>query len=156
MKTYLIDGNNVLRAEKNWDKLFKEDTERAKDLLVQKVIDFLRDRDNRAIIFLDGFNFVHSHQKVSKNVEVKYAKNKTADETILITIEKQKNKRNLIIVTNDIELKNKAKLNECQVMSSKDFIQKLDKTKFPSKNSEKPDPINDDINYWLNEFNRHD
>lgn len=156
MKTYLIDGNNVLRADKNWNKLFFEDPERAKDLLIQKVVDFLRDRNNRAIIFFDGFNFVHSHTKISKNVEIKHAKNKTADETILITIEKQTNKKNLIIVSNDLELRSKVKLYQCQIKSSEDFIKELNEKKNLSEKIDKPDLTNDDIKYWLKIFGGDD
>ena len=156
MKTYLIDGNNVLRADKTWNKLFLEEPERAKDLLIQKVVDFLRDKNNRAIIFFDGFNFVHSHTKISKNVEIKHAKNKTADETILITIEKQTNKKNLIIVSNDLELRSKAKLYQCQIKSSEDFIKELNKSKNLSEKIDKPDLTNDDIKYWLKIFGGDD
>jgi len=156
MKIYLIDGNNVLRADKNWNQLFLEDPERAKNLLVQKVVDFLRDRNNKAIIFFDGFNFIHSHTKVSNKVEIKHAKNKTADETILITIEKHTNKKNLIIVSNDLELRNKAKLYQCQIESSEDFIKDLHKAKTSSGNLDKPDSKGEDLNYWLRVFGEGD
>lgn len=154
MKTYLIDGNNVIRAEKEWNKLFLEDPEKAKNLLVQKVIDYFSNKNNNAIIFFDGFNFIHSHSKVSRNVEIKHAKNKTADETILITIEKHINKKNLIIVSNDQALRNKARLYQCGVESSEDFIIKLHNQKFFSGEDSKPEPTPDEINELLNLFKR--
>lgn len=154
MKTYLIDGNNVIHAENNWEKIFFEDPERAKNLFVQKVVDHFRNKNNKAIIFFDGFNFVHSHSKVSKNVEVKHAKNKTADETIIITIEKSKNKKNLIVVSNDLGVIKKSKLLLCTHKSSEDFIKELNRSYFKSYGSEKPDPTNEEKEFWIKIFNQ--
>lgn len=155
MLTYLIDGNNVLRANPEWEKVFKENPENAKDYFVQKVVDYFKDKKNQATIFFDGFNFFHSFSKVSNNVSIKHAKNKTADETILITIEKSKNPKNLVIVTNDIPLSKKAKLYQCRLISSSEFINMLTSTNTGSK--DKPDELSkSDIDYWLRIFREND
>lgn len=155
MLTYLIDGNNVLRANPEWEKVFKENPENAKDYFVQKVVDYFKDKKNQATIFFDGFSFVHSFSKISNNVSIKHAKNKTADETILITIEKSKNPKNLVIVTNDIPLSKKAKLYQCRLISSSEFINMLTSTNTKSK--DKPDELSkSDIDYWLRIFREND
>lgn len=151
MKTYLIDGNNVLRSNTDMKKLFEEDSERAKDLLIQKVVDHFKDSNNKITIFFDGFSFVHSFSNVSHNVSVKHAKNKTADDTILITIEKSKNTRNIIVVTSDLEVQKKAKVRLCEVMSSDEFIKKLSTRRVSS--GEKPDkPTTREIEEWTRIF----
>ncbi len=155
MRTYLIDGNNVIHTEKDWEKIFLEDPERAKNLLVQKVVDYFQDKNNNAIIFFDGFNFIHSHSRRSRNVEIKHAKNKTADETILITIEKSKNTRNLIVVSNDAEVIRKAKLFQCSQKSSEEFIRELIRSNKSSDGSEKPNPTNSEIEDWLKFFEQN-
>lgn len=155
MRTYLIDGNNIIHAEKDWEKIFFEDPEHAKNLLVQKVVDYFRDKNNNAIIFFDGFNFVHSHSKVSRNVEIKHAKNRTADETILITIEKSKNKKNLIVVSNDLEVIKKAKLYLCIHKSSEEFIRELNRSSKFSDGSEKPNPTKTEIEDWIKIFEQN-
>ncbi len=154
MLFYLIDGNNVIRANNEWDKMFIKDPENMKNLFIQKVTDHFKHTKNKVTIFFDGFSFVHSFSKVSNNVNVKYAKNKTADETILVTIEKTANKKNLVVVTNDIPLSNKAKLYQCRLISANDFISMIN-----SKNKvdqDKPEELNkSEIEYWLKLFEQN-
>lgn len=155
MLIYLIDGNNVIRANPEWDRMFLDNKENAKNYFVQKVVDYFKDKKNQATIFFDGFTFVHSFSKVSNNVSIKHAKNKTADETILITIEKSKNPKNLVIVTNDNSLISKAKLFQCRHISSNDFINKITLKKGSTK--DKPEELSkSDIEYWLRLFNSND
>lgn len=152
MLTYLIDGNNVIHANPDWEKTFNENPENAKNYLIQKVVDFFRDTKNQATIFFDGFTFVHSFSKISNNVSIKHSKNKTADETILITIEKSKNRKNLVVVTNDVPLSSKAKLYQCRIISANDFIKNLTTPKKSS--SDKPEQLSkSEIEYWLRLFN---
>lgn len=155
MRTYLIDGNNVIHAEKNWEKIFFEEPESAKNLLVQKVVDYFQDKNNNAIIFFDGFNFIHSHSRISRNVEIKHAKNKTADETILLTIEKSKNAKNLIVVSNDVEVIKKAKLFQCAHKSSEEFIREINSSNSSSEGLEKPTPTNSELKYWIDLFEKN-
>lgn len=151
MRIYLIDGNNVIHSNPEWKKLFDEDKERSKNLLVQKVVDHFKDSKNKATIFFDGFNFVHSFSNVSHNVSIKHAKNKSADETIVITIEKLQNPRNLVVITSDVELQRKARLRYSTVISSEDFIKQLDNRKVT--NLEKPDELSkNEVNEWLKLF----
>lgn len=153
MKQYLIDGNNIIHSNPNWKVIFDEDKERAKNLLVQKVVNHFKDSKNKITIFFDGFNFNHSFTNVSYNVSIKHAKNKTADETILITIEKSQNPRNLVVITTDLELQRKAKLWGCKVVSSEEFIEQLDKHE--NTNLEKPDELSmNEMNEWLRIFNQ--
>ncbi len=153
MKEYLIDGNNVIHSNIEWKKLFDEDKERSKNLLVQKIVDHFKDSRNKATIFFDGFNFVHSHSNVSHNVSIKHARNKSADETILINIEKSQNPQNLIVITSDLELQRKARLRYCTVISSDDFIKQLENRKVT--NLEKPDELNkNEVKAWLKIFSQ--
>lgn len=151
MKQYLIDGNNIIHSNLDWKKIFDEDKERLKNLLVQKVVDHFKDSKNKITIFFDGFNFNHSFSNVSYNVSIKHAKNKTADETILITIQKSQNPRNLVVITSDSELRRKARLWGCTVISSEEFIRQLDNRK--NTNLEKPDELSkNEVNEWLKIF----
>lgn len=155
MLNYLIDGNNVIRANTEWDKMFIKNPENMKNLFIQKVIDYFKNTKNKATIFFDGFNFVHSFSKVSNNVSIKHAKNKTADETILITIEKSKNPKNLVVVTNDNSLIYKAKFFQCRQISSNEFINKITQRKESTK--DKPEELSkSEIEYWLKLFNSNE
>lgn len=155
MVIYLIDGNNVLRSNLEWNKLFEENPENAKDFFMQKLIDYFKDTKNQATVFFDGFKFTHSFSKLSSNVNIKHSKNKTADETILITIQKEKNKKNIVVVTNDIELGSKARLNQCKVISADEFVRNLSSAKKSDK--DKPENPNDsEIQYFLRLFERND
>lgn len=152
MLIYLIDGNNVIHEIPEWKKMFNEDAENAKDYLIQKVVDHFKDKKIEATIFFDGFKFNHSFSKISNNVSVKHAKNKTADETILLTIQKEKNKKNIVVVTSDNELIAKAKLYQCRVISSKEFIKSISRQ--VQSSMDKPIEINkSEIEYWLKLFN---
>ncbi|MCX8057296.1 MAG: NYN domain-containing protein [Ignavibacteria bacterium] len=152
MLTYLIDGNNVIRTNPDLNKVFLENPEDAKNYLINKVLDYFRNKNNKATIFFDGFNFIHSFTQISNNVSIKHAKDKTADEVILVTIEKSKNTKNLVIVTSDLALISKAKLYKCHVITSTEFLQKI----FNQKNKDefKPSDLSSsEINYWLRLFN---
>ncbi len=155
MLVYLIDGNNVIRANPDWNRLFIDNPENAKNYFVQKVVDYFKDKKNQATIFFDGFSFVYSFSKVSNNVSIKHAKNKTADETILITIEKSKNPKNLVIVTNDVPLSSKAKLYQCRLISSDEFINMLASKNVKSK--DKPEELSkSEYEYWLRIFRENE
>ncbi len=155
MLEYLIDGNNVIHAHHDWSKMFSDNQENAKNFFIQKVVDHFKDTGNKVTIFFDGFDFVHSFIKVSNNVNVKYAKNKTADETIIITIEKSKNKKRIVVVTNDLQLSNKARLYQCKLVSSNDFIDMINNKNI--KTSDKPDQLSkSEIEYWLRMFEKRE
>ncbi len=152
MLIYLIDGNNVIHEIPEWKKMFNEDAENAKDYLIQKVVDHFKNKKIEVTIFFDGFRFNHSFSKISNNVGVKHAKNKTADETILLTIQKEKNKKNIVVVTSDNELISKAKLYQCRVLSSKEFVRAISRQ--IQSAIDKPMEMNkSEIEYWLNLFN---
>ncbi len=151
MLIYLIDGNNVIRAHPEWERIFREDPGNAKNLIIQKIVNHFKDTRNEVTIFFDGFDFIHSFSKISNNVSIKHAKNKTADETILVTIEKSKNKKNLVIVSNDSELSTKARLHQCRVITSNEFIRSI-QSKITSKSDKPVDMLKSEIEYWLKLF----
>lgn len=151
MLEYLIDGNNVIHANREWAKMFSDNPENAKNFFIQKVVDHFKDTKNKVTIFFDGFKFVHSFTIVSNNVNVKYAKNKTADETIIITIEKSRNKKRIVVITNDLQLSNKARLYQCKLISSNEFINMISIKKEGANN--KPEQLSkSEVEYWLRMF----
>lgn len=151
MLFYLIDGNNVIRANPEWDRLFVSNPDNAKNYFVQKVVDYFRGKKNIVTIFFDGFSFDHSFTKVSNNVNLKHAKNKTADEIILITIEKTKNKKNIVVVTDDKSLSSKIKLYQCRLISSQEFIKSL--ISYENRDIKQHENLSkSEIEYWLRLF----
>ncbi len=119
---YIIDANNLagrleILKQENFDKK-----------LASLVIEFLKNKNNKAFLVFDSTDPNGDKITYNNNVDVIYAPRcehgNSADHKILEILEKQNNKDEIILVTDDIELKEKAKI--ISDKSSKNL--KLEKT----------------------------
>ncbi len=127
---YIIDANNLAGS---MDMLGEEDFDKK---LTNLIIEFLKNKNNMAFLVFDSAD-PYGDKVVYDNVEAIYAPRKeggdSADDKILEILKKQNRIDEIILVTDDIDLKNKAnkialeKLDNFKIEKTKKFIFKLDK-----------------------------
>lgn len=153
MKKFLIDGNNLINAHPKLKSIFQKNKDDARENLEIIINDFLLEKNNEATIFLDGFESQHSFYKRNKKLSIKYSKTKTADELIKRTIDNEKNKRILVVVSSDIEIMKYARLNGCDVYSSQAFIKHL-KREIGNATSDIKPSNTEDFEFFKELFNK--
>ena len=117
---YLLDGYNISNQLpiKSLDKL--EDQRK-------NLVSFIeRNRPqgsvrNKVTIVFDGRAGIE-YQQMSVSVEVVFSKDEIADNKIRSIVEKARNKKNIIVVTDDREIQYAVKANGAKVLSVKDFL----------------------------------
>ena len=91
----------------------------------EKLIAFVKNQErlfkHKVIIFFDGSNSFGSEDLSSKNCKVVFTYGGSADDAIIAFVIKHKNPRDIVVVTNDRELQNKAKANGCRIETNEQF-----------------------------------
>lgn len=119
MKHFIIDGNNLIgkmHELRNKDKQF-----------VREKTAFLLERyfsRHKAKVSLHFDGFADLPVKVS-GLKIKYSDSKTADEKIKQEIERSVNRKNIILISSDNNLKEFAKVCSCTVKNSEDFLNEI-------------------------------
>jgi predicted RNA-binding protein with PIN domain len=123
MRHYIIDGNNLIGKIGTLQHLQKKNKQSSREKLAFIIESyFLRKTNNKVSLHLDGFP--GGSIKV-QNIKIIYSGKKTADEEIKSQIEQEKNRRNLIVVSSDRNLKDFASVCGCDCMSSEDFARDI-------------------------------
>jgi len=118
MKTYLIDGNNLIHKMKSISAQQKKDPQGTRDTLAFKIDNYFINKKVKVVLFFDGFQNVPIKTTKTKII---YSEKITADEKIRKYIKKAENHRNIVVVTSDDEIKKFAKACSCSVINSEDF-----------------------------------
>ncbi|HUX92371.1 MAG TPA: NYN domain-containing protein [Ignavibacteriaceae bacterium] len=119
MKNYIIDGNNLIYKIKSFKKLLSNNNNQAtRDKLAFMIDDFFYGRKVNVTLHFDGYE---SMPVKLSNIKIVYSMNEKADAKIKRQIDSSKNPRNIIVVSSDLEIKNFARVNGCQVLSSNEF-----------------------------------
>jgi predicted RNA-binding protein with PIN domain len=122
----LIDGNNLIGKIKKLFNLQKKDGQAARSTLVLMLERNFEKNKQRVNLFFDGFENEAIPFSLGKIV---YSDKKTADEEIKLVIENSNSRRNLVVVSSDIEIINFAKSCGCGVILSEEFAKKLSSKK---------------------------
>ncbi|MDT3739653.1 MAG: NYN domain-containing protein [Candidatus Kapabacteria bacterium] len=121
MKTYIIDALNVIHISPNLRQLLNNSKENAVSALCSEISGYLKRYPSyKAMIIIDGA--AGNLNKYNQNISLIESQNNTADNKIKEIIEKSQNKSSFIVVSNDTEVYNYAKMNVVTVMTSTDFI----------------------------------
>ncbi len=125
MKTYLIDGNNVMHRLPSSKAKLKSDYSNACLSLVNSVKNYSsRYGSYRFVIFFDGFT-----ESVAANhpaIKLEWSFSKTADELIKVHISNNYEHSNFTLVSSDTELHNFSRLHSLEIISSDEFIKLID------------------------------
>jgi predicted RNA-binding protein with PIN domain len=150
MVHYIIDGNNVIGKVPELFKLQKSDKQRSREQLVYLLQRYFHNKKINLTLHFDGFANIPLPLSKGKII---YSENKTADSLIKENIERIKNRKNIILVTSDNELKNFGKACGCTIVSSKDFGKVLTKGSSIDEEKLRTEEIND-VEEWKRIFLR--
>lgn len=142
MKTYIIDGNNLIGKHSNLKNMHKKDSLAARENLIVFLESYFFDSKNVAYVHFDGFE---KDKIVSSKIKIIYSDNKSADEKIKSQIINSKNPKNLIIVTSDGNLIQFAKTNSCVIVKSEEFIRNIIGSKKKSVDEKNVEISNNEI-----------
>ena len=138
MLVYIIDGFNVVHKLSD----LRKSTSPQKDLIHYiKVKKLTGSKNNRVIVVFDGtpdFGFSE------KEFGVLYSMQRSADEVIIEKVVDMRNRSNVVVVTDDREIRDKVKAYGVRLLAAKEFI-------FPKKKNYKNDKKDSskDISYSL-------
>lgn len=125
MKKYIIDGNNLIGKIKLLSNLQKKDKQASREKLAHLVDRYFANKKIEVILNFDGF----ANQKISvSKVRLVYSDKISADDKIKKQIEAEKNKRNIIVISSDNNVREFAKVCGCEVISSEDFGKEITKS----------------------------
>ncbi|MDP3149206.1 MAG: NYN domain-containing protein [Ignavibacteria bacterium] len=147
MKTFLIDGNNLIGKIKTLFALQQKDKQSSREQLVFLLEKYFKNRKNKGIVYFDGFQ---STAVASNYIKIKYSQNQTADDIIREDISQTKNRKNLIVVSSDSALSNFARACSCEVIKSEVYFANY----LQSKTNESESGIIDKLNNRKDEFKK--
>lgn len=117
----IVDGYNVLMQMKLKEKKLENKRNRLIKILNQRHKMF-----GGITVVFDGKDEVEgSYIKQKSAVKVVYTKGESADDWIKSAIEKNKNPREIMLATDDREVRDFARMRGCKYISSPDFIEKI-------------------------------
>ena len=145
---YIIDGNNVIGKIPELVKLQKKDKQRAREQLVYLLHNYFHNKTIGLTLHFDGYENIPLCLSKGKIV---YSGKKPADYFIREHIEQTKNRRNLVLVSSDNELRNFGKACGCKIIYSEDFGKQLAKGKTIDEEKLRTEDIND-VEEWKRIF----
>ncbi len=117
----IVDGYNVLMQMALKEKTLEGKRKRFLSMLNKRHRIF----EGIAVIFDGKAEVDDSYRRENLDIRVVYTKDESADDYIKSTIEKSKNPKTIVVATDDRELKDFAKMYDCQLISSQDLINKI-------------------------------
>jgi len=155
-QTYIIDGYNLgFKIPAIAEKIKSGQTELAVRQIVSKVQSMVKGNAGSVIIVFDGKYGNRNSVQGSGLIKIKFTrKPKIADDEIREMIRNRKPKELLTIVSSDNEIRFTAQDHGVKVLRSEEFLKSFKdrKAKHAGESSEKPDPGEVDIDYWLDQF----
>jgi predicted RNA-binding protein with PIN domain len=142
MRHYIIDGNNLIGKIGTLQKLQKKNKQSSREKLAFILESyFLGKPNNRVSLHYDGF----AGQSINvQNIRIIYSGKKTADDEMKFQIEQEKNRRNLIIVSSDLNLKEFARVCGCGWKACEDFSKEIFNSSLEDEEQKKIDEMNND------------
>ncbi len=117
----IVDGYNVLMQ-----MALKEQTLEGKRKHFLSILNKRHRIFGGVMVVFDGKEEVDDfYRRENLDIRVVYTKNESADDYIKSTIEKSKNPKTIVLATDDRELKDFARMHECQLIASQDLIHKI-------------------------------
>ena len=142
MLHYIIDGNNLIGKISHLQKLQNKNKQSSREKLAFILESyFAGKRNNKISLHYDGFE----GQTIRvQNIKIIYSGKRIADDEIKSQIEHEKNSRNLIVVSSDLNLKEFARVCGCGWRSCEDFSRELINTSPEDEEKKKIDEMNND------------
>lgn len=124
MNHYIIDGNNLIGKITNLSKLQKKDKQSARERLVFMLDRYFAKFKYSVSLHLDGYP---GERLSSTKMKIFYSEKLTADEKIKNQINSTAARKNITLVTSDMNLTDYARVCGCKVVSSESFVSMIEK-----------------------------
>jgi predicted RNA-binding protein with PIN domain len=145
MITFLLDGNNLIGKDINLKKIQQKDKFAVRSKLAFNVENYFRGKNNNVLIFFDGYET----EEIKTRQMIIYSGNKTADHFIKLQIDKSVSRKNITLVTSDLNLQEYGKVNSCKIISSEDFLKLIS-----PKNKSYEEEAKEDLNFNVEEYKK--
>ncbi len=140
MKHFIIDGNNLIGKMKDLQSLQRNNKQASREKLAVILERYFVKKKAKITLHFDGF--ANEPINVSK-LKIIYSENRTADDIIKNQIENSNNRKNLIVVTSDNNLREFARVCSCEVIKSEEFVKLLSTSQNENEENEKILSMND-------------
>jgi predicted RNA-binding protein with PIN domain len=140
----IVDGYNVIRADPRLQSLERVSLEHAREVLVQTLASSPRLATDHVLVVFDGRFGARGHvhaSRLGRVVTVFSAQGQTADEVIVAEARNLAGRGQVVVVSNDIELRERCRSAGCAVSGSENLLQQLPGRSAPTP----PDPGEDEI-----------
>ncbi|NWF91102.1 MAG: NYN domain-containing protein [Ignavibacteriaceae bacterium] len=122
MKKYIIDGNNLIGKIRSLSILQSKDKQASREKLAFLIDRYFTNKKAEVSLHFDGF----VNNKINTpRINLIYSNELSADERIKKQIESVLNRRNLIVISSDNNLKEFAKVCGCKCIQSEEFGKEL-------------------------------
>lgn len=124
----IVDGYNVIRADPRLQSFERDALEKARDVLVRTLASSPRLVRDRITVVFDGTGGTrgHVHAHSVGRVRVLYsARGQSADEVIVREAGSLRATGQVIVVTNDIEVRDRCRAADCEVSGSENLLNQL-------------------------------
>ncbi len=151
---YLIDGNNVIgqraRGYENWYR----DKPAARRRFLEELAELVSRKRLRLAVVFDGAEDAHFPDGSSfRSVKVFYARaGSDADSRIVDLVERERNRKGLVVVTSDNALARRVRVCGVRVIRSGEFRRLLDEAGQVSNRPAEPSIQPEDLPHWLRYF----
>ena len=157
MNKIIIDGYNMIHRVPKLNQFLEKSLERARHELILLLKSYLVRAKVQIILVFDGqYSFLGTFEdNPNSKLEVIFSKHPMkADPLIKAMIDKEKNKKTLTLVSDDVDIVNHARGQGTQVLSPVDFYHRIEKRIYKNELHNKYD-INlteEEIAEWLEIF----
>jgi predicted RNA-binding protein with PIN domain len=159
MNKIIIDGYNLAHKHPQLSPWLKKgDTEKTIRLLINWLLQIPNAKSRQIILALDGKRGFFNEHNYSANIKLIFSqKPQTADDIIRNFIRNANNPSEITVVSSDNEIIYTAQDHGAKSIKSEIFIREQNKKPAAQKssstpNSEKYNPENIDVDYWLKQF----
>ncbi|MFN7945630.1 MAG: NYN domain-containing protein [Blastocatellia bacterium] len=147
---YLIDGNNVMGQRVGWHR----DKAAAQRRLLNDLARLAWAAKRRITVVFDGApNESFREGSAFRGVKILYARpGSDADTRIVEMVERERNRKNLTVVTSDNSLAARVRACGVRVMRAGELRRKLDELAAINETTNRTEPKLDEISDWLHYF----
>ena len=139
MRHYTIDGNNLIGKIKLLNQIQKKNKQQSREKLAYLLGSYFNKKKASVNLHFDGFE--NDAIRIS-GIKIIYSGSLTADEKIKSEIERNKNPKNIILVTSDSNLAEFGRVCSSQVIKSEEFASLLHLSNSSDEEQVKIDAIN--------------
>ena len=157
----IIDGYNVIYTDDRLRKIACRDIERARGEFLKALTAYVGAKRIQATVVFDGRGaLADTDAVIPGTLQVVYSpQGQTADDLIIATLKRSGNPQAYLVVSSDrAHIVPVVRGLGCEVLGSRRFLERLtrDDTRTINDEDEKPEPLDDDTDYWLDEFGKAD